>query len=251
MIINIIKIFKKIPFIRKEIKKLKPDYDDIILQLFNKNNDLTIIDVGANEGQSIDLFCKIFYQPEIYSFEPTPILFNILKEKYSKRSNIHLYSFALGNENGFKNFNISSYSPTNSFLTPNYELYESFNNQLLNTLKESKNIKVEIKKFDDWYKQTLNNRKIDIFKIDTQGFEYEVICGAIETLKSYTKMIIFEIQFLPFYKEATPFYKIFELLYNNGFYLYYWMPSTKHGLFQMLENDVFFLNSKFFKYIKE
>lgn len=212
---------------------------------------MTIIDVGANKGQSIDLFCKILNEPEIYSFEPTPTLFNLLKEKYSNKNNIHLYPFALGNENGFKNLNISSYSPTNSFLAPNLELYDYFNKQLSKTLKESNKIRVEIKKFDYWYKQTLNNRKIDIFKIDTQGFEYEVICGAIETLKRYAKMILFEIQFLPFYKEATPFYKIFELLYNNGFYLYCWMSSSKHDMFQMLENDVIFLNGKFIKNVVE
>ena len=42
-----------------------------------------LFDVGANQGQSIDRFRKIFPNVITHSFEPAPELVKILEEKYS------------------------------------------------------------------------------------------------------------------------------------------------------------------------
>ena len=46
-----------------------------------------IFDIGANIGQSIDRFQSIFPKSKIYSFEPTPNLFENLVQKYSSDNN--------------------------------------------------------------------------------------------------------------------------------------------------------------------
>jgi len=241
-------IIKAIPFIGGKIKRLKPSQRDILLEIFNSQDVLLIIDVGANIGQTISSYRSFLPNSDIYSFEPTPHIFRKLENKYNNFKGIYLFEFALGDENTIKKFNISEYSPTNSILKANYKLYQKFNDNLYNTLRKSKEIDVKMMKFDDWYENNIKNKFIDIFKIDTQGYEYNVISGAINSLKNKTKLLLFEIQFLPFYEKQIPFYKIFELLYENGFYIYSLLPSSKKGNYQLLESEVIFLNRRFFEF---
>jgi hypothetical protein len=44
-----------------------------------------------------------------------------------------------------------------------------------------------------------------------------------------------------------PFYKIYDLLYKNNFYLYCHLSVNKNTNFHELESDVLFLNRKFFR----
>lgn len=241
-------IIKALPFIGEKIKRLKPSQSDILLEIFNSKDRLLIIDVGANTGQTISFYRSIFPNSVIYSFEPTPHIFRKLENKFNSVEGVHLFELALGDENTIKKINISEYSPTNSILKANYKLYQKLNYDLYKTLKKSKEIDCHMMKFDDWYENIIKNKLIDIFKIDTQGYEYNVISGAINSLKYKTKLLLFEIQYLPFYENQIPFYKIYELLYENGFYLYYLLPSSKKGNYQLLESDVIFLNQRFFEY---
>lgn len=239
-------ILRKIPIVGEKITRLKPRIEDILKYHFGERDELIIIDVGANIGQSISFFRSIFPNSIIYSFEPTPNTFQQLKQKYKSYKNIYLFNFGLGDENGIKDFYVSEYSPTNSFLHPKIELYKKFNNNLSNKLEQSKIINIQVLKFDDWQKEKLNNRGIDIFKIDTQGYEYNVIKGAINSLKNRTKLLLFEIQYLTFYENQIPFYKIYELLYENDFYLFSLIPSSIKDNYQLLECDVIFFNKRFF-----
>jgi len=242
---NLTKILRKIPLINKKIQILKPRIEDILLTFYSSESEITFLDVGANQGQTIEYITKIFRKATIYSFEPTPSLVTILKQKYGHSKHIHIEQLALSDSNGQLEFYQSEFSPTNSFLEPNVALYEKLNHSLAATLANSNKIMVPCIRLDSWHNSQLNLDIIDIVKIDTQGFEYNVIKGGIETLKNNVKLLYFEIQYLDFYKEATPFYKIYELLYNNGFYFYCPLASNVKGKYQILENDVLFVNSKF------
>lgn len=44
------------------------DFDQLLKEKINKNP--VIFDVGANRGQSIEKYLKIFHKPIIHSFEP-------------------------------------------------------------------------------------------------------------------------------------------------------------------------------------
>ena len=82
---------------KKIINKLKKICSDRNLKV--------ILDVGAHEGESIELFLKNFKVNNIYSFEPSKDTFKILmensdemKKKFSK-TNIYLENFAVGDKN--------------------------------------------------------------------------------------------------------------------------------------------------------
>ena len=60
------------------------NYDDIYKSKIN-NVEPIILDVGANRGQSIERFMKIFQSPKIFAFEPNPEVFNETFQKYKIR----------------------------------------------------------------------------------------------------------------------------------------------------------------------
>ena len=65
-----------------------------------------IFDVGANKGQSIRSFKKIFSNPKIHAFEPLKEDFEILKQKYQGDQSVVLNNIALGDKKEKKSFNI-------------------------------------------------------------------------------------------------------------------------------------------------
>ena len=65
----------------REIEELS--FDEILKKLKKKSP--TIIDVGANNGQSIKRFLKLFKNSKIHSFEPIKEEFEKLKNNFGER----------------------------------------------------------------------------------------------------------------------------------------------------------------------
>lgn len=241
---KITRLIKKIPKVKRFVSFHNPSLADLItsLGLLNQKNPL-VIDIGANTGQSINLMLSINPDVKVYSFEPTPKLVSILKEKYQKNENVQIIGIGLLDKKGEFDFHTSEYSPTNSFLEPNTTLYSDYDTALSNTLSNSKQIKIEVDTFDEWYIKNGNSRIIDLMKIDTQGTEYEVLKGSLSNIQTKIKAISLEFQYLPFYKNCTPFYETMKLLYENGFVLFSFFESSKKNNLQLIENNALFINN--------
>jgi hypothetical protein len=77
----------------------------VLKNIFNGNKIKTVLDVGAHKGETINYLSKFFYFNKVYSFEPNPSSFFILK-KYKlslnirKQSKLELFNYALGVKKG-------------------------------------------------------------------------------------------------------------------------------------------------------
>ena len=71
----------------------------------------------------------------------------------------------------------------------------------------------------DKYLDQKNLNKIDLLKIDTQGFESEIIEGLGDKI-SNVKVIITELMFYDYYEKSLSFYDIEKFLIPAGFKLY-------------------------------
>ena len=243
-----LQMLRWIPFANSKLAMLHPRLDDLLLSFFGKNDPVVFFDIGANTGQTIDYITKLFPNASIFSFEPTPRVFRELYEKYEGTKNVYLFDIALAESNGRLDFYTSDFSPTNSCLQPNDALYGGCYPAIKEALAETKTIQVEALTLDSWYAEYFaDSEEVDLVKINVQGFEYNVLQGGLQTLREKVKVLYLEVQYLEFYKNAVPFYKIFELLYENGFYQYCHIGASKRNKFQMVEADVLFVNSKFFK----
>jgi FkbM family methyltransferase len=232
LIVTIIlkKIFK---IFNTEISKRRKNFDEIYL--YHINNKPCIFDVGANIGQSIKRFKNIFLNPIIHSFEPVKECFDIINNKYYDK-NITINNFALGNYNNFKFFNVNKLTYTSSFLDINKQNNKSF------LFEKKRKEKVKIIKLDNYIKNN-NIKYVDVLKIDTQGYELEVLKGAKNSLKRI-KFIEIEITLDNIYKGNPPFYQIDYIMRKNNFEIYQLGEFSYQDIDDRLKSfDILYKNS--------
>lgn len=181
------------------------------IKLLIKNENPVLFDIGANEGQTIEMFRRIFSQPRIYAFEPSHNVFQTLEDKYSNDSLISLHKFALGETNTAQEFINYERSVWNSFLS----LDENIDSRLRDNRVVSKET-VEIKTLD-WFIKENNLREIDLLKIDTQGYDLRVLKGATDSFKQGLISNVFvEINFVKLYQNQSDAIEIIEFLSVNN-----------------------------------
>jgi FkbM family methyltransferase len=133
----------------------------------------TILDVGANVGQSALHFSKVFRDARILSFEPHPQTFSALQAKIAGQPSIAAFNLAMGDSAGEVDF------------------FE-YDNPLINSriadaaYPQRKGLKPKVMKVSqqtlDGFCTDQNLDRIDFLKIDTEGFESAVISGASQML---------------------------------------------------------------------
>ena len=204
-----------------EVNKFYPElhqmsFDQIYKKILKDN--ILVIDVGANKGQTIERFRKLFLNKNIHSFEPIKHEYLNLKQKYSNKNNIVLNNFAMGELPGEKEFNINHYTGSSSFLNikeSNWLNFKSkkFNIEPKNFLKNKEKIKIETL---DNYCQKNNIKNIDIVKIDTQGYEDKVLEGCQQMIEGKNiKFIELEIILSDLYENTLSIKDIEDKLKNN------------------------------------
>ena len=148
------------------------------------------IDVGVYRGVYSYEMSK--YSEKVHSFEPNPIIFKYINKNLKKFiKNIHLYNFALSNQNKTINLKIPIRN-SNS----NKEIFEEYyemgkatiHNE--NNFENYENFEIQTKKIDEL---SFGN-KISFIKIDVEGHELEVIEGAINTIKRDKPVLLVEIE---------------------------------------------------------
>ena len=190
------------------------NFDNIILQEIKKTNTL-FLDIGAGEAESINRFKKILPHSIIHSFEPVEERINIITnwlKTFPHNNNIILNHCAMGDKIEEKTFYVNGKTKNSSFLKLNQTNKIDF-------LK--KEIKIDVNTVDNYIKQN-NIKHIDYLKIDTQGYEEEVLKGSIETLKlGIVKYIEVEIILSDYYEKTTNFYDMEKILLPLNYRLYH------------------------------
>ena len=188
-------------------------HEQEIEQLLNYLHIGCVLDVGANEGQYAKIIRIGGYKNRIISFEPIKEPFMKLKQISANDSLWDIYNIALGNFNGETEINIAGNSQSSSIL--------EINAAHINAAPESKYIGkeiVEIHTMDSLFKELNVSDQPVFMKIDTQGFEKNVLLGAKSTLKSI-KAVQLEMSVQPLYKGEELYYQLSDYLYLEGFRL--------------------------------
>ena len=192
----------------------------------NKYNDFKIlIDIGAHKGESIKLFSKNFIIKKIISFEASPINFEFLKKKIDENkqgynnTEIVLENIALGAENKiieFNQFNESSSSTIKDIDKESKYYKRKFRLiNFLNNKETFQKIKIKVSKLKDYIEKN-NIKKIDFMKIDTEGYEFEILLGLENKIK-LVDIIMFEHHYDNMIKKGYTFENINKLLIKNNF----------------------------------
>ena len=149
-------------------RRLKSLFKDLDIQ--------AIIDVGANAGQFRDqMRNEVGFTGRIYSFEPDPTLAAALMQRAAADPAWTVYPVALGAEAGTLSLNIMREPVYNSFHAPSAAQAggHAHNNTVVQT------VDVEVRTLNSMA-AVFSDLPRTYFKIDTQGFDLEVLKGAPE-----------------------------------------------------------------------
>lgn len=163
----------------------------------------TVLDVGANIGETLLYFAQRNENGKNIGFEPVPYIFNRLKK------NISLNKFE---SIKIENLAISDVKEKLSFRMPDNQNSGGVRMRKDNS-KDKYGADKEVQAITlDEYVFTNGFKKVDFIKIDVEGFEYNVISGAEKTLREYKPKLFIEIDDVMLNQQQVSARQIFEKL---------------------------------------
>lgn len=139
----------------------------------------TILDIGTNVGDvAMHLAQKASISGQVIGFEPDPINFKRVSQNLALNSfsNIQILNIGLGESEG-----------TFYVKTP-----DEHNAGMTRITQDISGHKVTIKRLD--YVETIQNlSKINLIKMDIEGYEMNALKGGIETLKKHKPILFIEL----------------------------------------------------------
>jgi FkbM family methyltransferase len=153
-----------------------------LYQFFSKidNKNYNIVDIGGQSGL-YSLYAKYLPNSTFYTFEPFIDTFNLLNDNLilNKVTNVKTYNIGMSDTSGIAILNTS------------------INHNGLHTMGKTplrfndiKTIKIETDTLDNCFYH--KNIHVDYIKIDTEGWEYNILKGGAFTIKKYRPIIQLE-----------------------------------------------------------
>jgi FkbM family methyltransferase len=130
-----------------------------------------IFDVGANDGEYARAASQILGDvAQIWAFEPQSACFQALQSEFAKSERIRTRKLALGKELGTGKLHFDSSGETTASLAEA-------------TSSNGQTEEVQVTTLDEICRQE-HIERIDLLKIDTEGFEMDVLLGASDMLNA-------------------------------------------------------------------
>ncbi len=190
-----------------------------ILNFLSTTSIKTIIDVGSHKGEFISYALRIPGVVKIYAFEPQKNIFKILKKKYINNPKVHPFCLALDKSSMKRQIKINKFTMTSTLSEFNNS---SFFFKFKSILLREKNLiinkyTIQTKSLDEFFIGKKISKEI-LLKIDTEGFEYNVLIGSSKFIKNF-RYILIEKQFTNMYKNSK-FQDCENFLKKNNFKLF-------------------------------
>lgn len=181
-----------------------------------------IFDVGANDGFFTSQMVKLGFKGEIISFEPVKSVFLRLKENSSRYPNWRAENFGLGSVDEQMVINVAGNSGASSSILPMTSKHLDACPEGAYVGKETITVRRLDSIFEDYYRRGDHI----LLKMDTQGFEKNVLVGAHESLEKI-KGIQIELSLVELYEGQMLYREGIEYLEQRGFRLY----SIENGFY--------------------
>jgi FkbM family methyltransferase len=197
----------------------------------------SIVDAGAYQGD-VSAQLSVLYRPEcMVLVEPFADLAQSLEwRNFAPRQRV--YNCALGREDGTGMFNVISSRHSSSLLEISKEAGALFNMPMDNV----ETIEIPVRTLDGIVGESGLDR-LDLLKVDVQGYELEVFAGGVVTLNR-TRMFVCEVAFFEHYAGQPLFGDIYDFMCDAGFALsdLFGQIYDSHGV--PLQADALFINRR-------
>ena len=211
-----------------------------LIQLLRRHRIDTVIDVGANAGQFASQMRGLDQSVRIHSVEPNPRVFRGLADLAARDPRWSVHECALGRAPGRLTLNVFASSDFSSCLPANEFGVHRFGA----SLQRQEQIEVALRTLDgllDSLPDTDVGSRI-LLKLDTQGFDMEVLLGASATLER-TCAIVTEASVRPIYEGAATLRDTLAFMDAKGFSLSGFFPVSRDDALDIIESDCVFVRT--------
>jgi FkbM family methyltransferase len=195
-----------------------------------------VLDVGANSGQTGQELRKFGFRGQICSFEPQKAAFLQLKACAESDSKWSTFHYGLGDCETQLSLNISGMGPSSSFLPLSDQAVEA-----LPALQYVGAEVASIHRLDSVFPDVCGEFRRIFLKIDTQGYEKNVVLGAERILDKIVGIQL-ELSLTPQYENEPPAEEVIRWVRSLGF-VPFWIihgysnPKT----LQLYQVDIIFI----------
>ena len=168
-------ILKKLPISVTRNQK----YDALTLKIMEivLEENSSFIDVGCHKGELLDYALKLAPKGAHFAFEPIPDLYSDLVTSHGDIASIK--NIALSDSRGSSTFNYVKSNPA----------YSGIKKRSYPKKEKIKEIEVKLDTMDN---QLRRAERVNLIKIDVEGGEMGVLKGAVNILKKWSPVVIFE-----------------------------------------------------------
>lgn len=222
-------------------RKKHPTANSHIINLINHYNIDLVLDVGANNGGFGKMLRLEGYKGTIHSFEPVSNTFKELKKVIAKDLNWHGHQYALGVTESKQLINVTESSDLASFLGPSNFGASAYKDSLTKSYQEE----VIISTVDKFLLKEIKNIKSKrvFLKMDTQGYDMQVIQGSLKSL-GYIFCAISEISLIPIYNNMPHYLDSLKTYEDLGLIVTGLYPISRGKDLSIIEMDCMLINKE-------
>jgi FkbM family methyltransferase len=173
-------------------------------------DDSIVADVGANQGLYTLWLASVATSGHVYAFEPDPDLFQCLEQnvRNNQLTNISAIRAAAGNCSGTLAFTTNGLNRGDNRISAK-ALHNTDTQQVPAVILD----------------EIISHQRLDLLKVDVQGFEIEVLLGAQKTLSANPALtIVFEFWPYGIRQAGHQPIELWDLLRGAGF----WIAALAH-----------------------
>lgn len=189
------------------------EYEPYLFQFLSDNLiDLTgtdVIDLGANNGIFTVEFAELVGdEGRVFAFEPQRVIFqqlcgNVFANGFD---NVWTFNLAVGKESGLSKIEVPNYFDSENPLNLG-------NTSIHNPTSSFPWEEVQMINLD-----SLDFQKLSLIKIDVQGYECEIISGALSTINKHRPFIFMEVEDSQLKKFGKTGDDLFSLMESQNYY---------------------------------
>jgi FkbM family methyltransferase len=200
-----------------------------------------VLDIGANAGQYGQSLRILEYHGKIISFEPLSQAYKKLVRTADHDANWFIAPrMAIGRSSGDVTINVAANLESSSILP-----MSSLHSEAAPTSRYKSTETVAMNTLDDAALQYLSPNSVIFLKIDTQGYEDEVLAGATKVL-SHAAGVQLEMSLAELYEGQSDYLNLIHYMTTKGFRLVelnpgFSDPQTGH----LLQIDGIFINNRY------
>ena len=180
---------------------------------------ISIVDIGGHYGETLAALASNVERFDYQVFEPNPKSYEALckyaSQLESSEKNIRVYNSAVGIEDGSIEFHITQASAVAGVLKPVAGLTQRVpggDHEIAQT------IDCQLQKVDS-LEEIVQGKVIDLLKIDTEGFDLEVMKGAQSALQNgQFKAVLSEAFFVPYRDQQAYFWDLASFMQSMGYH---------------------------------